>query len=211
MSGQWDDNGWIEIHDWEDHNPGHTRSYSWIKVHKRLLHDPKFLDLTMAQRGVAMGLWILTGELGLGNVPARVATLTRLLGCTFAGDTRSLRRHLVSLNHAGWLANIACEVHAERMSRLRERVEEKPLKVSPSTNAGKDRLASPPRRLADPTTMNGANPSPTEPDDDLQPLNTMPAIRVDYETADETTQRIVREQAAARARNYAPKPRRSDQ
>lgn len=171
MTAVWDENGWIEIHDWDDHNPGHTRVYSWIKVHKRLLHDPKYLDLTMAQRGVAQGLWILTGELGLGNVPARISKLTILLGCGYEGDKRALRRHLISLNDAGWLDNIACEVHAERMSR--KRGEEKPLKVSPSPIVGGNGSPAAPEGAGSPTRVNGQprKPSATELDDELRPLS----------------------------------------
>lgn len=171
MTAIWDENGWIEVHDWDEHNPGHTRVYSWIKVHKRLLHDPKYLDLNMAQRGVALGLWILTGELGLGNVPARITKLTILLGCGYEGDKRALRRHLVSLNDAGWLHNIACEVHAERMSRKRERGEEKPLKVSPSPIVGGKGSPAAPDGAGSPNNGQPRKPSPRELDDELRPLS----------------------------------------
>jgi len=106
--------GWIVIRDWNEHNPGHTRAYSWIQVKKRLLRHPGYLDLTFGQRGVLLGLWLLTGELGLGRVPSSVRALARLLGSTNGGDTKYLRQHLIALNQAGWFTIDACIMPAQK-------------------------------------------------------------------------------------------------
>lgn len=174
----WNEDGYIVIHDWDDHNPGHTRNYTWVKVSKKILHDPKFLDLTMAQRGVLLGLWLLTGDLGLGCVPSRIRTLLRLLQVTYSGDSRQLRRHLVSLNDAGLITVAACKPHASCIPNAsesrEEREEREPLKVlSPSLVVGEDSSPGPERPAPNPRTQNGQprKPSATELDDDLRPLS----------------------------------------
>lgn len=106
--------GWIVIRGWDEHNPGHTRSYSWIQVKKRLLRHPQYLELSYAQRGVLLGLWILTAELGLGCVPARPESVWMLLGTSAENDKRWLRRHLISLNQAGWFTIDACKMPAPK-------------------------------------------------------------------------------------------------
>lgn len=149
----YNDAGWIVIRDWEEHNPGHTRSYSWIQVKKRLLRHPQYLELTYAQRGILLGLWIMTGELGLGRVPARPKDVARLMPGGSDADAKYLRRHLVSLNQAGWFTIDACKMHAQK-----ER-EKKKGSYEPKKESAREHAAE-----------NGGTHAPDEDDGFLLPL-----------------------------------------
>jgi hypothetical protein len=64
---------------WEKHQHGLKRDYPWIKVHVALLRDPKWLALSLRQRGILVDLWLLY-HLTNGEMPADAAYLRRALG-----------------------------------------------------------------------------------------------------------------------------------
>jgi len=49
----------------------------WIKVHRRLIHDPNFVRLTDAQRGQLVSMWILAADRD-GTIPADTKMLQKL-------------------------------------------------------------------------------------------------------------------------------------
>lgn len=80
----------------------------WLKLYTRLMDNQKFLDLTFAERGLLISLWIAyaksDGRLSVDTTSiqppysGRTAKLTRRLG------QRVLSTQLVSLNEAGFIA-----------------------------------------------------------------------------------------------------------
>jgi len=53
----------IEIHDWEQHQPPEARNgnVAFIRNWVRLVANHKYLSLTLAERGMLHGLWLLRG------------------------------------------------------------------------------------------------------------------------------------------------------
>jgi hypothetical protein len=68
---------YLQIHDWDDHQADRG-DMTWIKCYTKLLHLPKFFNLTSAQRGVLFCLWLYRGATGL-NPPADPQCLRSVL------------------------------------------------------------------------------------------------------------------------------------
>jgi hypothetical protein len=49
----------------------------WIKVHRRLMHDANWVELTDAQRGQLVAIWMLAAERD-GVIPASARTIQRM-------------------------------------------------------------------------------------------------------------------------------------
>ena len=71
---------YYRIHNWEQ-----WQSYRrdrgqppWIKVHRRLMRDPAWIDLSDAQQGQLVNLWMLAADKG-GLIPADPAFLSKIL------------------------------------------------------------------------------------------------------------------------------------
>ena len=70
----------------------------WIKNYGRLLHDDAYLKLTLRQRGILHGIWLLYASSGQ-QLGASVAQLGRLLG-----EDTVRTRDLEALSDAGFIA-----------------------------------------------------------------------------------------------------------
>jgi hypothetical protein len=56
---------WIIVPRWEDFQHYKDRNPTWIKVYARLLHNPRWLRLSLASRAVLLTIWLLySQELG---------------------------------------------------------------------------------------------------------------------------------------------------
>jgi hypothetical protein len=87
----------VVIEGWERfQHYGDRRTAPWIKNHISLLRRDGYLRLTLAQRGVLHGLWLLYAHES-GNVPYRQLALSRALGA------RITSVQLEALNHAGFV------------------------------------------------------------------------------------------------------------
>lgn len=143
-------------------------AYPWFKLYSDLTSKDEWNELSTADRCLLIGIWSDTNRLGLGRVSANLAALRSRHSCR--------RASLDSLVQAGFIEISSTQGARPEHSQStpeEKRVEEEPLKALPSTNAGKDRLASPQSGSPIPTNQNGQprKPSPTELDDGLRPLS----------------------------------------
>ncbi len=70
---------WLEVHDWRE-----WQSYRkdrgqppWIKVHRRLLRDVKWVSLSCRERGQLVAMWMLAADYD-GRLPADAALIKKL-------------------------------------------------------------------------------------------------------------------------------------
>ncbi len=106
------DCGYIYVRNWRKYQHG-TAGLPWHKVYGALLHDDAYCELTLAQRGLLHGIWMLTSLTGNGRVSYSQRTLSRQLGCN--------RVLLEPLIQAGWI-EISLD-KADRKSRTEEEVD----------------------------------------------------------------------------------------
>lgn len=71
--------GWIYIVNWDYYQHGHKRGYPWFKMYHELLHNDRFLRLTLADRGLLECLLMCASESGDGRVSADRTLLARRL------------------------------------------------------------------------------------------------------------------------------------
>jgi len=102
---------WDEFQHYKDRDP------AWIKNYTRLLADENYLALTLRQRGILHGVWLLYAASGrkLGSSPARLGLML--------GDSSVRRRDIERLEQAGFIRVFASTPLA--LARSREVEEEK--------------------------------------------------------------------------------------
>lgn len=129
---------WIVIPGWEEfqHRDAMRSSVpKWIKVYTELLHKDEYLELTMAQRGLLHGLWLMYAASKSEGVRGSRASL--LLNAN-QSDAKYFRRNLEVLENAGFIRIVASRPAskvASKVAGLEEiRKEEKHVSVS-TTNA----------------------------------------------------------------------------
>jgi hypothetical protein len=107
--------GYIYITNWEQFQGRRDRNDPWHKVYNDLLRHDAYIDLTLAQRGLLHGIWMLASSTGDGRVRYTRRTLGRHLNAT--------RVSLEPLIDAGFI-----EIRAAKAPRTRaleeKRVEE---------------------------------------------------------------------------------------
>lgn len=85
---------WIIVPKWHRFQHYKDRHPTWIKIYARLLHDPAYLDLSLAARGLLQGIWLAYAcESGV----VTVRQVCRIL------HTRDTKPALVSLQRAGFI------------------------------------------------------------------------------------------------------------
>jgi hypothetical protein len=86
--------GWIIVPNWRRFQHYGDRRPAWIKNYTALLHDDDYLALTLAQRGLLHGIWLMYAASD-GRLSAR--TLSREFPKKVRKDS------LEALNHAGFI------------------------------------------------------------------------------------------------------------
>ncbi len=105
------DDGYIYVTNWERFQGRRDRNDPWHKVYNDLLRHDEYCALTLAQRGLLHGLWMLASSTGDGRVRYSRTTVGRQLNCN--------RVSLEPLIHAGFI-----EIHAAKRPRIRALEEE---------------------------------------------------------------------------------------
>jgi hypothetical protein len=113
-----DSDRWIVIPRWEDFQHYKDRDPIWIRTYTRLLHNADYLDLTLSQRGILHGLWLMRA---MHNENISEASARHLL-VTNKAEARHWRGNLDALNHAGFIEVAASSSLAQRQKRVREEV-----------------------------------------------------------------------------------------
>jgi hypothetical protein len=85
---------WLIVPQWDRFQHYHDRNPPWIKLYTKLLSNPEFLNLTCAERGLLMTIWIAYAS-NSGRL-----TYKQLSTCCRA---RFGLPQVMSLNHAGFL------------------------------------------------------------------------------------------------------------
>jgi len=134
---------WIVVRNWERFQHYRDRTPVWIKVYTELLDDPNYLTLTLAERGILQGLWLMTAN-SRGIVPRSTSYLSRKLG----GKIRD--QQLASLNHAGYITFSASKPLAHCYQ------------PASATRARGEALLRSAQEVASAGTANGAAPAPEE-------------------------------------------------
>jgi hypothetical protein len=105
---------WLIVPKWGRFQHYKDRHPTWIKVYARLLQDPNYLGLSLASRGLLLGIWLAysqeSGQLSVKN-------LGKILGTSIS------KVSLISLNHAGFLLWSASKPLAAKTEIEKEREE----------------------------------------------------------------------------------------
>jgi hypothetical protein len=107
------DDPWIIVPNWSKYQHYKDREPTWIKLYLELNSRDDWLDLTDAERGLLVLVWVAfacsKGQLKFHNLPANTRQKHR-------------RRTLQRLNHAGWvrLSDTKPPRHAVSLARSRE-------------------------------------------------------------------------------------------
>lgn len=120
------DERWIVIPRWDDFQHYSTRDPVWIKNHRRLLHDDAYRALTLPQRGVLHGLWLLYAASGR-EIRDSTLSVSRQLG------GRVSRATLEALNDAGFIEFSASKPLASCLPR--EETEREKIKSEATTTS----------------------------------------------------------------------------
>lgn len=80
-------NGYIYVTNWENFQHYKTRNPPWIKLYTNLVSDDDYLDLSLADRCLLTGIWMLTAKHGQGRVQSDWKRLLKRLSIPFG--TRS--------------------------------------------------------------------------------------------------------------------------
>jgi hypothetical protein len=109
---------WIIVPKWEKFQHYKNRDPLWIKVYTKLLHDPKFLKLSPASRGLLMTIWLMfaseSGELTVEMVGR------------YGGHGVGFYQ-LMSLNDAGFIELSASKPLATKKEKEKEKESPSPL------------------------------------------------------------------------------------
>jgi len=92
--------GWIVIPNWRRFQHYRNRQPKWIKVYTELMSDPAFLNLTFAQRGLLISLWLEYAR-SRRDLVDNTVKLSRQL------SDRVLNAQLETLNDAGFIERSA--------------------------------------------------------------------------------------------------------
>lgn len=100
---------YISVRNWRNfqHYDPAKRTPPWIKVYTELLDDEDYLQLTVRQRGILHGIWLLYAE-SRSKLGSNAARLGRRLG-----DPSVRRRDLDALEQAGFITFVASAALAE--------------------------------------------------------------------------------------------------
>lgn len=121
------DNRWIHIPRWDEFQHYKKRDPPWIKDYRSQIDNAKYLELTLAQRGLLHDLKLLYLVMH-GEVPASGTFIgTRLRAKT---DKRSFD----ALNHAGFIVVSASSVLDQRRGEYRG----DQIDVSSASKSGRD-------------------------------------------------------------------------
>ena len=90
------EDGWIVIPNWRRFQHYKDRNPKWIKVYTELMSDPAFLELTFAQRGLLISLWLEYAN-SRRTIRIRHGYISHALG----GRVRYSQ--LEALSHAGFI------------------------------------------------------------------------------------------------------------
>lgn len=95
--------GWIYVNGWDEFQHYRDRRPTWIKLYLDLLDNEDFLDLTLAQRGVLVGIWMVVGRTGNGRLHASSKSLRRAIQPPSKGDAAAIGRTIERLIQAGFI------------------------------------------------------------------------------------------------------------
>ncbi len=112
----------LTVKNWSRHQHYKDRRPPWIKLHRDVMNDMQFMELTMDQRGLLMSLWILAAEAD-GQLPDDAKTLSWRLRVQNV-DVEPLVRagFLIRVADASNLPPVAClETETEAEERQRQR------------------------------------------------------------------------------------------
>lgn len=138
-----DISGWIYIPNWDDLQHYSDRRPSWIKLYLDLLDNDDFNELTFAQRGVLIQVWILSARVGNGRLAASTSTLRRYLQPTSKADSAHLPRTLERLSDAGFIEIRASKALATRYQRASPDLREEKEKRKSARESGSPNGAAP--------------------------------------------------------------------
>lgn len=133
----------LKIHNWEK-----WQSYRkdrgappWIKVHRSLLRDLKWLQLSDEERGQLVSMWLLAAEYD-GEIPCDPALVKKLCSMDNEPDFHKLfDNQLVDNLASSWRQHDALELRSRSRSRSRERKEATPPKEKQTADAAAGRRA----------------------------------------------------------------------
>lgn len=106
----------LKVHDWDD-----WQSYRkdrgqppWIKVHRCLLRDPKWVSLSDVEKAHLLSIWMLAADKG-GTIPNDATLVKRL--CCLEEEVNLNKFIFLGLLDTDWLASgcqdgVTCESYA---------------------------------------------------------------------------------------------------
>lgn len=109
---------WLIVPNWGKFQHYRDRNPPWIKVYSKLLHDPDYLGLSLAAKGLLLVVWLAYSQSG---ERLTVAGLRRLCHDRFGYP------HLIALNEAGFLYWSASKPLATKTEKEKERESPDPL------------------------------------------------------------------------------------
>ncbi len=142
---------WIVIPRWDEfqhRDMARSSQPPWIKNFTRLYDDDDYLNLSLMQRGVLHGLWILYAR--HRRVLSEVGARSKLV--TSAAEARRWRDTIEALNHAGYIilsASKPASRHASKVAGLEVEVE---VEVPGTTTAYVSKAVKNPRPPGNETT-----------------------------------------------------------
>lgn len=82
---------WVRVRNWDKWQTYRTDRSAppWIKVHRALLRDPQWIDLSDAAKGHLVSIWMLAADHG-GSIPADPSMVARLCFLTVTPDLAEL-------------------------------------------------------------------------------------------------------------------------
>jgi hypothetical protein len=123
---------WIIIPRWDDFQHRDMARSSvppWIKAYTRLLHDNDYMTLSLSQRGLLHGIWLLFASHRRVLSYDRASTLL----ATNSGEARHMASNIEALVRAGFIeisASRPASTVASNLASLEVEVEKKDLKAS---------------------------------------------------------------------------------
>lgn len=128
---------WIVIPGWETfqhRDATRSRVPTWIKNYPELLHKDEYLDLTLAQRGLLHGLWLMFAASKSQGV---TTTRTRYLLATNKAEAQHFSKNLKALSDAGFIQLLASkpasDVASAPASLEKRREDKNPPSIPPSS------------------------------------------------------------------------------
>lgn len=94
----------------------------WIKAYTRLLHDEEYMQLTLPQRALLHGIWLMYASTG----GALTTTRCRRLLSTNKAETRHFYKHLDAIADAGFIEFVSQPKRESGATRVEKSREENP-------------------------------------------------------------------------------------